>query len=101
MTKNHITVPIVGFVALVGQKTSNIVMTVGCVSTKACTQTTTARAANTSPTVQFARNIYSVLEVLLMRCRVAMQFTGSVFDSLQRMTRDALSAKRRQKRGNG
>jgi len=91
----------VAFVVLVGQKTFNIVMTVGCALTKACTQTTTARAANTSLIALFVRSIFLVQEALLMKCPVVMQSTGSAFDNLQLMTRDALSAKRRQKRGNG
>mmetsp|Transcript_12617 Transcript_12617/g.30132 ORF Transcript_12617/g.30132 Transcript_12617/m.30132 type:complete len:101 (+) Transcript_12617:873-1175(+) len=99
--KSHITAAIVGFVVLVGQKTFNIVMTAGCASTKACTQTTTAKVANTSPTVLSVRSISSAQEVLLMKCLVAMQFTGSAFDNLQHMTPDAQSARRRPKLGNG
>lgn len=79
--KNHTTAPIVGFVVLVGQKTFNIVMTVGCASTRACTQTTTAKVANTNRTVLSVRSTSLVQEVLLMKCLAAMQFTGSAFDN--------------------
>ena len=100
-TKSHTTVLIVDFVVLVGQRTFNIVMIVGCASTRACTLTTTARAASTSPIALFARSIFLVQEVRRMKCLAVMQSTGSAFDNLQHMTRDVQFAKRLQKRGKG
>ena len=95
--RNLIIVLTVDFVVSVERRTSNIATIVACASTKAYTQTTIARAANTNQTALSVRSSSLVLEVRLMKCLAAMLFTGSVFDSLLPTIRDALFARRPQR----
>ena len=100
MMRDHIIVKIVDFAGWVGPKISNTVMTVECVSIRACIPTTIAKVANTNPIVPSVKSSYLVLEVPHMKCPVVMPFIGNAFDNWRHMIRVVPSAKRRPKREN-
>lgn len=97
MMKDHIIAKIVDFAGWVGPKISNIVMTVECVSIRACIPTTIAKVANTNPIVRSVKSSYLVLEVPHMKCPAVMPFIGNAFDNWRRMIRVVRSVKRRPK----
>ena len=77
MMNNPIIVPTVVFVEWVGRKISNIAMTVECVLTEPCTTIIIAKAESTNQIVQYVRSFYLAQGALLMKCPVAMLFTGT------------------------
>lgn len=99
--KNHITARIVGSVEWEEPKTSNIVTTVECVSTRVCIPITIVRVASTSQTALCAKSSCSVLVALRMKCRAGTQYIGNAFVSWLHTTLDVQFVKRQPKQENG